>query len=77
MPLSVADVSLMLVYLLQTYGKGTARDCRRHVQKLNMARGEKEKGGLRGSHPPRDYAHAFTTQNGRKKEAQEVRMIEG
>ena len=29
------------------YGKGTARDCRKHVQKLNMARGEVERGMFR------------------------------
>ncbi len=53
---------------MQTYGKGTAADCRRHVQKLNMMRAEKEQlenEQLRsspGSHPPEDYADTFTAQ---------------
>lgn len=57
-----------VIYLTQTYGKGTAADCRRHVQKLNMMRGEKEQ--LENeqvqsscSHPPEDYADTFTAQD--------------
>ena len=55
----------------QMYGKGTGKDCRKYVQKLNMIQGEKEKersGG--GSHPPCDYARAFTVQSAQKKERQ-------
>ena len=58
----------MSCILTQTYGKGTAADCRRHVQKLNMMRGEKEQ--LENeqvqstcSHPPEDYADTFTAQD--------------
>ena len=50
----------------QTYGKGSAADCRRHVQKLNMLRGEREQmenEQIQSSHPPNDYADAFTTQD--------------
>jgi hypothetical protein len=53
---------------MQTYGKGTAADCRRHVQKLNMMRAEKEQlenEQLRSSpcsHPPEDYPDTFTAQ---------------
>ena len=49
----------------QTYGKGKAADCRRHVQKLNMLRAEKEQRGieeLQNSHPPEHYADTFTAQ---------------
>lgn len=53
-----------LLLSFQTYGKGTARECGKHVKKLNMVRGERERGmsgGVRGSHPPHDYASTFTT----------------
>ena len=55
------------------YGKGTGKDCRKYVQKLNMIQGEKEKEKERsggGSHPPCDYARAFTVQSAQKKERQ-------
>ena len=51
------------------YGKGTGKDCRKYVQKLNMIQGEKERSGG-GSHPPCDYARAFTVQSAQKKERQ-------
>ena len=62
---------------MQTYGKGTAADCRRHVQKLNMMRAEKEQleneqlqsSSSPCSHPPEDYADTFTTQD---KPAEEI-----
>ena len=50
----------------QTYGKGNAADCRRHVQKLNMMRAEQEERGneeAQSSHPPEHYADTFTTQD--------------
>ena len=49
----------------QIYGKGKAADCRRHVQKLNMLRAEKEQRGIeeiQSSHPPEHYADTFTAQ---------------
>lgn len=58
----------------QTYGKGSARECGKHVKKLNMVRGERERAasdGVRGSHPPHDYANTFTT--GRKEAMDQVR----
>ena len=62
---------------MQTYGKGTAADCRRHVQKLNMMRVEKEQreneqlqnSSPPCSHPPEDYADTFTAQD---KPAEEI-----
>lgn len=53
---------------LQTYGKGTARACRMHVQKLNMARGTRERSEGGTSHPPCDYANTFTAQEDDKKD---------
>ncbi len=51
--------------LAQTYGKGTGKDCRRHVQKLNMIRAKREKeDGRSEQHPPQDYASTFTTHEG-------------
>ncbi len=48
----------------QEYGRGKASDCRKHVQKLNMLRGEKERdiGAtlLGNQHPPEDYASTFS-----------------
>lgn len=48
----------------QEYGRGKASDCRKHVQKLNMLRGEGEREigtTLLGSqHPPEDYASTFS-----------------
>lgn len=48
----------------QVYGKGKAADCRKHVQKLNMMRGEREQADiharLSSNHPPEDYASTFT-----------------
>ena len=54
--------------MLQIYGKGAAADCRRHVQKLNMMRAEKEQLENEeqlqsSSHPPEEYADAFTVQD--------------
>ena len=55
----------MLCSFFQVYGKGTGKACRKHVQKLNMLQGEREKkeesGG--GNHPPCDYANTFTAQS--------------
>ena len=61
------------------YGKGKAADCRKHVQKLNMMRGEKEQAEihahlssnhppeihahLSSNHPPEDYASTFTVED--------------
>lgn len=66
--------------MLQTYGKGTAADCRRHVQKLNMMRAEKEQleneqlqSSNPFSHPPEDYADTFTAQDKQPEEI--VRVI--
>ncbi len=46
------------------YGKGKAGDCRKHVQKLNMMRGEREQDEgvtlLGSQHPPEDYASTFS-----------------
>ena len=56
------------IYYIQTYGKGTAADCRKRVQKLNMMRAEKEQleneqiQSSPCSHPPEDYANTFTAQ---------------
>ena len=37
------DVSLLShSLLLQVFGKGNAADCRKHVQTMNMMRGQKE-----------------------------------
>ena len=49
---------------VQVYGKGVAKDCRKHVQKLNMLRGEKEREESTGKqHPPQDYADTFTSRD--------------
>ena len=60
-----------VVLLFQVYLKGTGKEARKYVQKLNMARGlaERDKSkDVRGSHPPCDYANTFTTQDGGKME---------
>lgn len=57
---------LLTCHTYQTYGKGNAADCRRHVQKLNMLKGEKEQlenEQIQSNHPPEDYADTFTTQD--------------
>ena len=36
---------LIVLVLFQVYGKGSAKDCRRHVQKLNQYIAEKEQNG--------------------------------
>lgn len=50
---------------MQVYGKGRAADCRKHVQTLNMRRGEREKAtatiATQENHPPEDYASTFDT----------------
>ena len=59
---------LLYSYSFQTYGKGTGKDCRRHVQKLNMLRSAKNKEAdsnyCNEQHPPQDYASTFTAQEG-------------
>jgi len=35
------------VLLLQVYGQGSGRDCRLHVQKLNLLQGEAEEAAAR------------------------------
>ncbi len=52
----------------QVYGKGKAAVCRKHVQTLNMKRGEQEKAtefsvamAMQENHPPEDYASTFQT----------------
>ena len=52
----------------QVYGKGKAADCRKHVQKLNMMRGERDHIDVHtllstSNHPPEDYASTFTPLN--------------
>ncbi len=46
------------------YGRGKAGDCRKHVQKLNMMRGERDQNEgvtlLCSQHPPEDYASTFS-----------------
>lgn len=58
--------------MFQVYGKGSGKECRKHVQKLNMVQGEREKREGKGgaSHPPCDYANTFTTQSTGAKETQ-------
>lgn len=65
-------MALMLCSLLQIYGKGTGKACRKHVQKLNMLQGEREKREERGggNHPPCDYASTFTAQSVGTRETQ-------
>ena len=42
--LEVGKACLVMIWLgLKVFGQGTAADCRKHVQKLNMMRGQKEK----------------------------------
>ena len=73
----ILEVYKQKIILTQTYGKGTAADCRRHVQKLNMMRAEKEQleneqlqsSSSPCSHPPEDYADTFTAQD---KPAEEI-----
>lgn len=59
--------------MFQVYLKGAGKECRKYVQKLNMARGLAERGKSKdvgGNHPPCDYANTFTTQDGSRTETQ-------
>lgn len=62
-----------MLFFNQVYLKGTGKECRKCVQKLNTARGFAERDKSRdvgGNHPPCDYADTFTTQDGSNMETQ-------